>query len=211
MIDPGVPAGPSEAIILADETANPDLAALDLIIESEHGPDSSAFLVTPSRRVADGAIAALSRYWQDMETERAQFSKTVLGGAHGGIVLTRDFEAAVEFTNAYAPEHLQILCAEPMAVMGCIRNAGEILLGAYSPCTLGNYLLGPNAVLPTGGRAKTASPLSVLDYMKRTSVAQVTREGYARVAADAHRLALYEGFDGHARAVSSLRTALLSD
>ncbi|MFI4891190.1 MAG: histidinol dehydrogenase [Steroidobacterales bacterium] len=208
-IDPGVPAGPSESIILADETTNPALAALDLIIESEHGPDSSAFLVTPCPRVADGAIVALQRYWQDMEPGRAQFSRTVLCGAHGGIVLTRDFDAAVEFTNAYAPEHLQILAAEPGAVLGRIRNAGEILLGPYTPCTLANYLLGPNAVLPTGGRAKTASPLSVFDYMKRTSVAQVTRSGYERVAADAHRFALYEGFDGHARAVSSVRTGLL--
>ncbi len=211
IIDPGVPAGPSEAIILADDTTNPALAALDLIIESEHGPDSSAFLVTPSRRVAEGAIDALERYWQDMEPGRALFSRTVLCGAHGGIVLTRDFEAAVGFTNAYAPEHLQILAAEPMEVLGRIRNAGEILLGPFTPCTLANYLLGPNAVLPTGGRARTASPLSVFDYMKRTSVAQVTRAGYARVAADAHRLALYEGFDGHARAVSSLRTGLLPE
>jgi histidinol dehydrogenase len=209
VIDPGVPAGPSEAIVLADETTNPDLAALDLIIESEHGPDSSAFLVTPSRHVADAALASLNRYWRDMEPGRAEFSRTVLCGAHGGIVLTRDFDAAVAFTNAYAPEHLEILAAEPMAVLGCIRNAGEILLGPYSPCTLANYLLGPNAVLPTGGRARTASPLSVFDYMKRTSVAQVTRAGYARVAADAHRLALYEGFDGHARAVSALRIPLL--
>jgi histidinol dehydrogenase len=209
IIDPGVPAGPSEAIILADETTNPELAALDLIIESEHGPDSSAFLVTPSRRVADGAIASLSRHWRDMDQGRAEFSRAVLCGAHGGIVLTRDFAAAVAFTNAYAPEHLQILAAEPMAVLGSIRNAGEVLLGPYTPCTLANYLLGPNAVLPTGGRARTSSPLSVFDYMKRTSVARVTAAGYARVAADAQRFALYEGFDGHARAVSSLRTPLL--
>jgi histidinol dehydrogenase len=98
-----------------------------------------------------------------------------------------------------------------MAVLGRVRNAGEILLGPYSPITLGNYLLGPNAVLPTGGRARTASPLSVFDYMKRSSVAYVTRAGYASVAPDAHRLASYEGFDGHARAVSATRTALLQD
>ncbi len=211
VIDPGIPAGPSESIILCDEAVNPDLAALDLIIESEHGPDSSAFLVTPSLAVATGAAAALRRYWQDMVPQRAAFSRTVLGGEHGGIVLTRDWDAAIEFVNAYAPEHLEILAREPLAVLGRIRNAGEALLGPYSPCTLGNYLLGPNAVLPTGGRAKTASPLSVLDFMKRTSVAQVTSEGYARVSADAHRLATYEGFDGHARAVSGLRLPLISE
>ena len=209
IIDPGVPAGPSEAIILADDTANPALAALDLCIESEHGPDSSVFLVTPSRRVAEGAAAALPGYWRDMEPGRAEFSRAVLSGTHGGIVLTRDFEAALEFVNAYAPEHLEVLCADPLAVMARIRNAGEVLLGPYTPCTLGNFMLGPNAVLPTGGRAKTASPLSVFDYMKRMTIAQVTPAGYGRVAPDAHHFATYEGFDGHARAVSSLRKPLL--
>jgi len=209
VIDPGVPAGPSEAIILADDSTNPALAALDLCIESEHGPDSSVFLVTPSRRVAAGAAAALEGYWRDMEPGRAEFSRAVLCGARGGIVLTRDLDAALEFVNAYAPEHLEVLCAEPLAVLGRIRNAGEVLLGPYTPCTLGNFMLGPNAVLPTGGRAKTASPLSVFDYMKRMTIAQVTPGGYPRVAPDAHRFATYEGFDGHARAVSALRTALL--
>jgi histidinol dehydrogenase len=209
VIDPGVPAGPSEAIILADDAANPDLAALDLIIESEHGPDSSAFLVTSSARVATGAAAALQRYWAEMEPRRASFSRSVLTGPHGGIVLTRDFEAAIEFANAYAPEHMEVLARDPMSVLGLIRNAGEILLGPSSPITLGNYLLGPNAVLPTGGRARTASPLSVFDYLKRSSVAYVTPAGYARVAEDAHRLATYEGFDGHARAVSPMRLSMM--
>jgi histidinol dehydrogenase len=208
-IDPGVPAGPSEAVILADDSANPELAALDLIIESEHGPDSSAFLVTSSARVATGAAAALPRYWAQMEPRRATFSRTVLTGLHGGIVLTRDFESAIEFANAYAPEHMEILAQEPMSVLGRIRNAGEILLGPSSPITLGNYLLGPNAVLPTGGRARTASPLSVFDYLKRSSVAYVTPAGYERVAEDAHCLATYEGFDGHARAVSPLRRSMM--
>jgi len=210
VIDPGVPAGPSESIILADESADGELAALDLIIESEHGPDSSAFLVTPSRRVAEAARAALVRFWAQMDPGRAAFSRAVLGGAHGGIVLTRDFDHAIAFANAYAPEHMEILAAEPMAVLGRIRNAGEVLLGPHSPISLGNYVLGPNAVLPTGGRARTASPLSVFDFMKRMSVAYVTADGYARVAPDAERLARYEGFDGHARAVSALRGPLLA-
>ena len=178
VIDPGVPAGPSESLILADQHASPELAALDLLIESEHGPDSSAFLVTPSLELARAAAAAVARHWQEMDPKRAQFSRTVLSGQHGGIVLTRDFTAAIEFANAYAPEHMEILAADPMAVLGRIRNAGEILLGPCSPITLGNFLLGPNAVLPTGGHARTASPLSVFDYLKRSSVAQVTRGGY---------------------------------
>ena len=211
VIDPGVPAGPSECIILADETANGALAALDLIIESEHGPDSSAYLVTPSREVAEAARAALPTYWSEMEPGRAQFSSAVLSGAHGGIVLTRDFDAAVEFVNAYAPEHLEILAAEPMVVLSRIRNAGEILLGQHTPVTLGNFVLGPNAVLPTGGAARTASPLSVFDFMKRSSIGYVTEAAYAELASHAHELARYEGFDGHARAVAEPRRRALGE
>jgi len=209
VIDPGTPAGPSEAIILADDSANGALAALDLIIESEHGPDSSAYLVTNSPRVAQEARDALPRYWAQMDEKRAHFSCTVLGGAHGGIVLTKDFETAIEFVNGYAPEHLEILTAEPMATLGRIINAGEILLGPYTPVTLGNYVLGPNAVLPTNRAARTGSPLCVFDYMKRTSIAQVTSAAYPALAEHAYRFASYEGFDGHARAVSPLRQTLL--
>ncbi len=209
VIDPGIPAGPSECIVLADETADGDLAALDLLIESEHGPDSSAYLVTSSPAVAEAARRAIPRYWAEMEPGRAGFSRTVLTGAHGGIVLTRDFAAAVEFVNAYAPEHLEILAAEPMTVLGRIRNAGEILLGARTPVTLGNFVLGPNAVLPTGGWARTASPLSVFDFMKRSSIGYVTEAAYAELASHAEALARYEGFDGHARAVSEPRRRVL--
>lgn len=208
-IDPGVPAGPSEVLILADEHANPELAAMDLIIESEHGPDSSAWLVTNSRDVAERALASLEGHWAQMSEQRASFSRTVLTGPHGGIALVKDFDAAVEFTNRYAAEHLQLHVREPYAVLGRIRNAGEILLGEYTPTTLGNYVLGPNAVLPTGGAAKTAGPLSVDDYMKRISVGHVTAAGYEELAQVAHRLATYEGFSGHARAVSPARKALL--
>ena len=209
-IDPGVPAGPSESIVLADDSADGALAALDLLIESEHGPDSSVYLVTNSRRVADEAREALPHYWAKMDALRADFSRHVLGGVSGGIVLTKDFSAAVDFVNEFAPEHLEILAADPMDVLGKIRNAGEILLGKYTPITLGNYLLGINAVLPTGGNARTHSPLSVFDFMKRISVGQVTQAGYSRVAKDAHTLATYEGFDAHARAVSEERLRLFT-
>jgi histidinol dehydrogenase len=209
IIDPGIPAGPSESIVLADDEADGALAALDLLIEAEHGPDSSVYLVTSSRRVAMQALEALPTYWRQMEPQRAEFSRIVLTGKSGGIVLTRDFSAAIEFVNQFAPEHLEVLATEPMAVLGRIRNAGEVLLGEHTPITLGNYLLGVNAVLPTGGHARTMSPLSVFDFMKRMSVGHVTAAGYSRVAADAHRLAVYEGFDAHARAVSEERLRLL--
>jgi histidinol dehydrogenase len=210
LIDPGTPAGPSESIILADETADGRIAALDLLVESEHGPDSSAFLVTNSPKVAQDAIAAIPGYWDKMGEQRVGFSSTVLGGTNGGIVLTQTFEEAIAFVNDFAPEHLEILSSEPFNHLGKITNAGEILLGNHTPVTLGNFVLGPNAVLPTNGAAKTASPLSVFDYMKRSSVGYVTAAGYAPLAAKARILATYEGFEAHANAVSEMRDGLLA-
>jgi histidinol dehydrogenase len=204
-IDPGVPAGPSESIVLADATADGRLAALDLIIESEHGPDSSAWLVTDSRAVAEAARDALPGWWAELGEQRAGFSRAVLTGDNGGIVLCDDFDQAIAFTNDYAPEHLMVHSDDPFSHLGRLTHAGEILLGKDTPCTLANYLLGPNAVLPTGGAARTHSPLGVHDFLKRSSLAYVTRAGFERWAEPARTYATYEGFDGHALAVSPAR------
>ncbi|MFZ1104078.1 MAG: histidinol dehydrogenase [Hyphomicrobiaceae bacterium] len=204
-IDPGPPAGPSEAIVLADSTANAWKAALDLVNESEHGPDSSAFLVTPDAGIADLVDAYVPRIWERQSEGRRAFSRTVLTGKRGGIVLTRDMDEAVAFTNDYAAEHLQVHSADPFSYVERIINAGEILLGEHAAICLGNFVLGPNAVLPTAGAARTASPLSVYDYLKRTSLVHVTKAGYPPLAEAARTLAEYEGFDGHALAVSPWR------
>ncbi|NJM29770.1 MAG: histidinol dehydrogenase [Rhizobiales bacterium] len=209
VIDVGSPAGPSEVIIFADETVDGRLAALDLLIESEHGPDSSAYLITWSRKVAEDAAAALPGYWKEMGELRVDYSSTVLSGKAGGIVLARNADDALAFVNEYAPEHVEVLSKDPFSYLGRIENAGEILLGEWSPTTLGNFVLGPNHVLPTSGWAKTSSPLSVFDFLKRTSVAYVTEQGYPELARHAKVFAKYEGFDGHANAVSSLRGKLL--
>lgn len=208
-IDTGLPAGPSEAIVLADGSVDGRLAALDLVIESEHGPDSSAFLVTDSAEVAAAAAAALPGYWAELGEQRAGFSRAVLCGPHGGIVLAGSLDQAIEFVNDYAPEHLELLCADPFALLGKIHHAGEILLGAHSPIVLGNFVLGPDCVLPTGGWARSWSPLSVFDFLKRSSVGYVTAGAYPELAKHAHRLATYEGFAGHALAISPLRDRLL--
>ncbi len=204
-IDTGLPAGPSESIVLADDTADPEIAAMDLLIEAEHGPDSAAWLVTDSRRVAEGAARALPRWWGKMGEQRVAFSRAVLTGRRGGILLVRDMAQGVEFVNAFAPEHLEILSADPWALAARIQHAGEILLGPNTPITLGNFVIGPNCVLPTGGHARTHSPLSVHDFLKRTSIAQVTAEAHEELAGRARVLARYEGFDAHANAVSGLR------
>ena len=209
LIDPGIPAGPSESIVFADNTVDGALAAMDLLIEAEHGPDSSAYLVTTSSRVAQEAIAAIPQHWLSMSELRVEYSKTVLTGPMGGIVLADNIEQAFEFINDYAPEHLQILSQDAWKYLGKIRNAGEVLLGQHSPSTLGNFVLGCNAVLPTSGAAATVSPLSVMDFMKFMSVAYVTQCGYPEMAKHAKVLATYEGFDAHANAVSDKRKSLI--
>ena len=205
-IDPGLPAGPSETIVLADPSANPRVVALDLLIESEHGNDSSAFLVTWSEELAQAVIAAIPGYWDSMSETLAGYSSCVLSGNSGGVVLAKSAEEAYGFINDYAPEHLQILSKTPNDHLSHIRNASEILLGEHAAGSLANYMMGPNCVLPTSGAAHTHSPLGVHDFLKSASIGSVTETGYNELAPRVHRFATYEGFDGHANAVSPLRT-----
>lgn len=210
VIDPGLPAGPSEAIILADDSVHGGLAALDLLIEAEHGPDSSAYLVTHSRRVAEEALAALPEHWARMSEQRVAFSTAVLTGACGGIVLTASIEESYRFINDYAPEHLEILSTDPFAHLGHITEAAEILMGPHTPVSIGNFGLGPNAVLPTSRWARTCGPLSVTDFVKRSSIGYVTQAAYPEFARHARTLARYEGFSSHEHAVSDVRDRYLA-
>ena len=209
IIDPGLPAGPSEAIIFADDSVCGGLAALDLLIEAEHGPDSSAYLVTHSRRVAEEAMATLPDHWARMTAQRVEFSKTVLTGDYGGILLTSSVEESYQFINDYAPEHLELLSTEPFTHLGHITEAAEILMGPHTPVCIGNFSLGPNAVLPTSQGAKTYGPLSVHDFMKRSSIGYVTPPAYPELAIRAKVLAHYEGFSSHENAVSPIREKYL--
>jgi histidinol dehydrogenase len=208
-IDPGLPAGPSEAVIFADDTVKGGLAALDLLIEAEHGPDSSAYLVTHSRRVAEEALASLPEHWARMTAQRVDFSKTVLTGSYGGIVLTQSVEESYRFVNDYAPEHLEILSTDPFAHLGHITEAAEVLLGPHTPVSIANFGLGPNAVLPTSRWARSVGPLSVMDFVKRSSIGYVTASAYPEFAKNARTLARYEGFSSHEHAVSDVRKAYL--
>ncbi|MDR6953468.1 histidinol dehydrogenase [Ancylobacter sp. 3268] len=209
LIDTGLPAGPSEALIFADGTVNGAVAALDLLIEAEHGPDSSAYLVTHSRDVAEQALAALPEHWARMTEQRVGFSKAVLTGKSGGIVLTSSLQESIDFVNAYAPEHLEILSTDPFAHLGRITEAAEVLMGPHTPVTIANFTLGPNAVLPTSRWARTYGPLSVTDFLKRSSIGYVTASAYPEFAGHARRLARYEGFSSHENAVSEIRDQLL--
>lgn len=209
LIDPGLPAGPSEAIIFADETVHGGLAALDVLVEAEHGSDSSAYIVTHSRRVADEALAALPDHWARMTEQRVEFSKAVMCGKNGGIILTSSLEESYTFINDYAPEHLELLSTEPFEHLGHITEASEILMGPHTPVSIGNFVLGPNAVLPTSRGAATYGPLSVHDFIKCSSIGYVTRPGYSAMAKHARVLAKYEGFSSHENAVSEMRDQYL--
>ena len=201
VIDPGAPMGPNECVILADATADGQLLALDLAIESETDPDSSAYLVTDSPEVAHLVARSLPERWSNMNCPRAQSSRAVLSGPHGGILLVKDFETAIRFVNDYAPGHLAVHAAEPMAVLSRITNAAGVLLGPHTPASIGNFVLGPSAGLPTSRSARTASPLTVHDFIKRISFGYITAAGYPQLAQHAEVLARYEGSAGHANAI----------
>jgi histidinol dehydrogenase len=204
-VDVGLPAGPSESILLADESADPELVARDLLIEAEHGPDSSSLLVTDSRSLAEAVMGLLPDKMAALPEWRQNFCRTVWEAPEGtgGIVLAANMQEAITFVNEYAPEHLEVQVHEPFAILPELKNAGEILLGAYTPFCTGNYCVGTNAVLPTGGFAHTFSCTSVYDFLKRTGLAYLTQEGYASVSETTRRLAEFEGFPAHANAVTN--------
>lgn len=200
VIDSGLPAGPSEALVLADEKAEPLLAALDLLNEAEHGPDSSAYLVTNSMELAEEVLRLVPGLLEKLPQWRKEFCETVLSG-YGGVVVTQTLDEAIQFVNDYAPEHLVIQTADLFNVAKRIRNAGEIALGNYTTISICNYSLGPNAILPTAGFAKTYSAVSVRDFMKTSSVSYLTKEGYDALRDHVIPFAEHEGFPAHALAL----------
>lgn len=203
-VNVGLPAGPSESILLADESANPELVARDLLIEAEHGPDSSSLLVTNSQMLVDAVLPLLETKIAALPEPRRSFCHANFEseGGTGGIILTETMQQAIAFTNDYAAEHLEVQVQEPFALLGDLKNAGEILIGPYTPVSIGNYSAGTNAILPTGGFAHTYSCTSVHDFLKRTGIAYVTEKGYAALSETTRCLAAFEGFPSHANAVT---------
>ncbi|KYC38270.1 histidinol dehydrogenase [Scytonema hofmannii PCC 7110] len=199
-VDVGLPAGPSESIILADEHTDPQIAALDLLVEAEHGPESAALLVTHDESLALKAAKYVAEYLTKLPDWRREFCEKGLS-SYGGILLTRSLEESLDFVNDYAPEHLEVLVKEPFSVLGKIKNAGEILLGPYTPIPVSNYCLGVNAILPTGGFARSYSAVSVFDFLKRAGIGYLTPEGFAKLKHTTQTLATYEGFAAHAMAI----------
>ena len=204
VVDVGLPAGPTESMIIADGSADPRRLALDLLIEAEHGPDSQALLVTAEEGLAGTVAELLPGFASTLPEPRASFVAEVFR-RYGGILLAEDMDEALAIVNDVAPEHLQIATEDPLATLSLVRNAGEILLGQHTPFSLANYATGANAVLPTGGKAKSFSPLSVRDFLKYSSVVYLTARGHESLRDAAITLADYEGFPAHAMALRERR------
>ncbi len=199
-IDVGLPAGPSESIVVADADADPWIVALDLMIEAEHGSDSAALLVTSSTEVADRVQHHMTHLLHDVPEPRKTFLTDVFS-SYGGIILTADERESTAVVNEFAPEHLLLHTRDPHATAAEIKNASEILLGPHTAFSLANYATGPNAVLPTGGWAQTFGPVSVGNFQKSATVVEVTETGYAEMRDHVIRLADHEGFYTHAAAL----------
>ncbi|HUU40463.1 MAG TPA: histidinol dehydrogenase, partial [Desulfatiglandales bacterium] len=192
------PAGPSEGMILADETGNADLITADLLSQAEHDPDSAVILVTTSEKLAlqvsdniTNAIPHLPRH----EIVNSSLGK------YSHILIARDIEQAIDFVNKYAPEHLEIMTEEPFMTLKKIRNAGSIFLGPFSPIPVGDYASGTNHVLPTGRAARMFSGLSVDDFLKKPTFQYLNKNGLSMLKEAVVTLAKAEGLPLHAKAV----------
>ena len=191
-------AGPSEILIVADETADPVYTAADMLSQAEHDPLACSIVITDCAELAEKI--AKEAELQLAKLPRQEIAKASLD-RNGLIVIAEDIRQAIEFANVSAPEHMELLTREPFQLLPYVRHAGAVFLGAYSPEPLGDYFAGPNHVLPTGGTARYYSVLNVETFMKRTSIISYTQPALAAVSEDIIRLAETEGLDAHANAI----------
>jgi histidinol dehydrogenase len=193
-------AGPSEVVVIADASNDPRHVALDLLAQAEHDEAAQSILITDDAAFADAVSAAVERALRTLP-------RAMIAGAswarHGALVVVRDWEEAAALTNRLAPEHLQIMVADPRALFGRIRHAGAAFLGRWCPEAIGDYVAGPNHVLPTGRTARFASGLSVFDFLKRTTWVETSEHGLAAIGPAAVTLAEAEGLDAHGLSVAA--------
>ena len=199
-VDIDSPAGPSEALILADETGDPELIAVDFLSQIEHDADSAAVLVTPSQELASTVCRIIEREYDALP--RKEIFESSLS-RHSYVLIAKDMNQAIEFTNEYAAEHLQILTRDPFITLNRIRHAGSIFMGPYAPVPVGDYASGTNHVLPTGQCARMFSGLSVDDFIKKPTFQYLSKEGLASLKDTVVTLAEAEGLPIHARAVKA--------
>ena len=192
-----LPAGPSEVLVIADETANPEFVAADLLAQAEHSADAQAILVTTSRALAEATLEQL-----EVQMQRLGRESTLRESInHARLFLAESLDAAFELSNAYAPEHLIVQVSNARAWLPEIRNAGSVFLGAWTPETMGDYCSGTNHVLPTYGFARAYSGLSLVDFQKRLTVQELSADGLRDLGPTAISIAGLEGLDAHANAV----------
>ncbi len=191
-------AGPSEIVVVADGTAPPELVAIDLMVQAEHGPDGLAWLICWDADVADAVDAELARL-VEAAPRRAEIEATIRSAGHA--VVCRDAAQAMAVANAIAPEHLQLVCADADALLPSVDNAGAVFVGPWAPASLGDYAAGPSHVLPTNGSARFSSALTVDDFTKHHHVVEVERDGFDALASTVETLAAAEGLDAHAESI----------
>jgi len=204
VFDTGPACGPSESLIVADRSADADNVAWNLLIEAEHGENSTAVLVTDDRALADAVAIRLIGFLPRLAPGRRAYAERVLR-ERGGVLLARSLDEALAFADRFASEHVALMVADPWRALDRIQNAGEILLGTCPIFSLANYVLGINAILPTGARARTQSGISVHDFQKRTSLAWVGPTGLAAARDAVVALSRDEGFSAHHEAVLAWR------
>jgi histidinol dehydrogenase len=191
-------AGPSDVVIIADERSDPEFIAADLLAQAEHDPGSSSILITTSAKIAFATQDELGR--QLKKLRRKQIILKALKQNSAAFVVD-SIKAAVDLSNKIAPEHLEILAASPQKVLEQVKNAGAVFLGPHSPVVVGDYIAGPNHVLPTSGSARFSSPLGVYDFIRTQSIVGYTKAALKHVKEDIKILAEVEGLDAHARAI----------
>ena len=191
-------AGPSEILIIADETANPKYAAADLLSQAEHDELASAIFITPCAELAVRVHKELEI--QTEKLERKEIIKSSLEN-YGGVIVVDNIDEAINLSNRIAPEHLEVCTKNPFDILPKIKNAGAVFLGNYTPEPLGDYMAGPNHVLPTGGTAKFFSPLCVDDYIKKSSILSFSEEAFMEIGKDVIKFAECEGLTAHANSV----------
>ena len=191
-------AGPSEILVIADSAANPEFTAADLLSQAEHDPLASAMLVTNSNETAKAVADAVEKQLKNLSRKEIAVESI---SNYGAIMVTSDLAGAIELSNQIAPEHLELHIKDPFEHIGQIRNAGAVFVGNYTPEPVGDYIAGPNHVLPTAGTARFASALSVDHFIKKTSLIHYSKEAFLLEAKDIIRLAEIEGLDAHANSV----------
>jgi len=192
-----LPAGPSEVLVIADDSANPEWVAIDLLSQAEHGPDSQVILATDSARLAEAVHSAV----EELLKKLSRGETTAKALQHAAIVLVNDIDDAIAVSERYAPEHLIIQTRDAEKVAARITNAGSVFVGHHTPESLGDYVSGTNHTLPTGGWARTASGLAVVDFMRRMTVQTATSAGLAELGPAGACIAAHEGLDAHRLAI----------